>query len=212
MNLDDLMAVWQSQDTAPLHDMDKTLLHLALRQEQAKRQKEERIARWFIYVVSAALVATILLFVAMMIYAGNRKVMTGWDCVIAIGGATAALLAAGAMFVGHRAQTKREERFGDSLRDQLTRRIAQLDDREMVTRAAIASVLLGGIGPIAIILLGYRINEISLSENGLMLCCTIMMCVVWPVMAGVWAIRNQGKEVLAIKHRLEELLKELDSQ
>ena len=36
MNLDDLMAVWKSRDAAPLHDVDKTLLHLALRQDEAK--------------------------------------------------------------------------------------------------------------------------------------------------------------------------------
>ena len=40
MNLDDLMAVWKSQDAAPLHDVNKTLLHLALRQDEARLQKE----------------------------------------------------------------------------------------------------------------------------------------------------------------------------
>ena len=39
MNLDDLMAVWRSQDAAPLHGVNKTLLHLALRQDEAKLQK-----------------------------------------------------------------------------------------------------------------------------------------------------------------------------
>ena len=39
MNLDELMAVWRSQDAAPLHDVNKTLLHLALRQDEAKLQK-----------------------------------------------------------------------------------------------------------------------------------------------------------------------------
>ena len=36
MNLDDLMAVWQSQDAAPLHGVNETLLQLALRQDEAK--------------------------------------------------------------------------------------------------------------------------------------------------------------------------------
>ena len=51
MNLDELMAVWQSQDAAPLHGVNKTLLHLALRQDEAKRQKWRRIERWIIYVL-----------------------------------------------------------------------------------------------------------------------------------------------------------------
>ena len=46
MNLDELMVVWQSQDAAPLHGVDKTLLHLALRQDEAKLQKERRRDRW----------------------------------------------------------------------------------------------------------------------------------------------------------------------
>ena len=128
MNLDDLMAVWRSQDAAPLHGVNKTLLHLALRQDEAKLQKERRRERWIIYVVSAGVVAAMAVFLAMMIYARDRKVMTGWDFAIPIVGAAAALLAGGAMYVSHRAQARREQRFGESLRDQLNRRIAQLDD------------------------------------------------------------------------------------
>ena len=56
-----------------------------------------------------------------------------WDFAIGIGGAAAALLAGGAMYVGHRAQARREQRFGESLREQLTRRIAQLDDRATIS-------------------------------------------------------------------------------
>ena len=52
MNLDDLMAVWRSQDAAPLHGVDKTLLHLALRQDEAKLQKQRRIERWIIYLLA----------------------------------------------------------------------------------------------------------------------------------------------------------------
>ena len=34
MNLDELMAVWKSQDAAPLHGVNQTLLHLTLRQDE----------------------------------------------------------------------------------------------------------------------------------------------------------------------------------
>ena len=146
MNLDDLMAVWRSQDAAPLHGVDKTLLHLALRQDEAKLQKERRRERWIIYVFSAGLVAGMAVFLGMMILTRERKVMTGWDFAIGIGGAAAALLAGGAMYVGHRAQARREQRFGESLRDQLNRRIAQLDDRATIARATLVIVLLGGVG------------------------------------------------------------------
>jgi peptidoglycan/LPS O-acetylase OafA/YrhL len=211
MNLDDLMAVWQSQDAAPLHGVDKTLLHLALRQEQAKLQKERRIERWTTYVASAGMVAVMAVFLGMMILARDRKLMTDWDFAIGIGAAAAALLAGGAMYVGHRAQGRREQRFGESLRDQLNRRIAQFDDRATIARGTLVMVLLGGIAPIAIIFFGYRVNQKSFSDEGYMLISTILMCVVFPVAVGVWEIRRQARAVLPRKRRLEELLKELDA-
>ncbi len=211
MNLDELMAVWQSQDAAPLHGVDKTLLHLALRQEQAKLQKERRVERWTTYVASAGLVAAMAVFLGMMVLTRDRKVMTGWDFAIGIGGAAAALLAGGAMYVGHRAQARREQRFGESLRDQLKRRIAQFDDRATMARATLVSVLLGGGGGIAILLLGYRVNDKPFSDDGYMLFSTIVMCVLFPVAAGLWSIRRQARDVLPQKQRLQALLKELDA-
>jgi peptidoglycan/LPS O-acetylase OafA/YrhL len=212
MNLDDLMAVWRSQDAAPLHGVDKTLLHLALRQDEAKLQKQRRRERWMIYVFSAGLVAAMAVFLGMMILARDRNVMTGWDFAIGIGGAAAALFAGGAMYVGHRAQTRREQRFGESLRDQLSRRIAQLDDRATVTHATLVSVLLGGIGGTAILVLGYRVNQKPLSDDGYLLISMILTCVIVPVAAGVWEIRRQARELLPRKRRLEALLTELDGQ
>ena len=143
MNLDELMAVWRSQDAAPLHRVDKTLLHLALRQDEAKLQKQRRIERWIIYVASAGLVAVMALFLVMMIDARERKVMTGWDVAIGIGGAAAALLAAGAIYVNHKGQSRREQSFGESLRDQLNRRIAQLDDEATRARLTMVIVMMG---------------------------------------------------------------------
>ena len=210
MNLDDLMAVWRSQDVAPLHGVDKTLLHLALRQDEAKLQKERRRDRWMVYVFSAGLVAAMAVFLGMMIMTRDRNVMTGWDFAIGIIGAAAALFAGGAMYVGHRAQTRREQRFGESLRDQLSRRIAQLDDRTTMTHATLVSVLLGGIGGTAILLLGYRVNQKPLSDDGYLLISMILTCIVLPVAGGVWEIRRQARELLPRKRRLEALLKDLE--
>ena len=214
MNLDDLMAVWRSQDAAPLHDVNKTLLHLALRQDEAKLQKWRRRERWMVYVWSAGVVAAMALFLAMMIYFHRHrpeKVVTGWDYALPIVGAAAALLAGGAMYVGHRAQVRREQRFGESLRDELNRRIAQLDDRATIARATLVSVLLGGGGGIAILLLGYRVNEKPFSDDGYLLFSMIVLCVVLPVAAGVWEIRRQARDLLPRKARLEALLKEIDA-
>jgi hypothetical protein len=125
MNLDDLMAVWRSQDAAPLHGCDKTLLHRALRQDDAKLQKERRMERGITYVAGGGLVAAMAVFLFIMIVDNDPR--SDWDFAIPIVGAAAALFWGCAMYVSHRAQTLRERRFGESLRDQLGRHIAQLD-------------------------------------------------------------------------------------
>ena len=214
MNLDDLMAVWKSQDAAPLHDVNKTLLHLALRQDEAKLQKERRRERWIIYVFSAGMVAAMALFIAMMIYFHRHrpeKVVTGWDYALPIVGAAAALLAGGAMYVSHRAPAWREPRFGESLRDQLSRSIAQLEVRATIARETLVSVLLWGICPATILLLITRINDKSISDDGYLLV-TLIFILVWSVASSVWWYRRRlQQDVLPRKRRLEALLKELDA-
>ena len=123
MNLDELMAVWRTQDAAPLHGLNETLLRLALRQNEAKRQKWRRIERWIIYVLSAGAVAGLALFLAnmilLMIYRDDMNGLTGWDLVLPIVGAAAGLICARAVYVGHRRW--RASNAGESLRDQLNR-------------------------------------------------------------------------------------------
>lgn len=215
MNFDDLMAVWKSQDAAPLHDMNKTLLHLALRHDEAKLRKARRIERWLVYLISTGLLAGMAIFLSMMVYfRGHRpeKVVTGWDLALPIFGAAAALLAAGTIYKGHRAQARREQRFGESLRDQLQRRIAQLDDVATSARQTMVPVvlLLGGISA-AIIYLGMRVNEKSIGDDGYSSVTSLIMCV-WSVVVSVWILRRHAQELLPQKRRLEALLKELDSQ
>lgn len=76
--------------------------------------------------------------------------------------------------------------------------MAQLD--YAATRARRASVLIlvamGAICPTAIIFLGYRINQKSLSDDGGMAIPMILTCV-WLVATGVWQIRRSvEKDIL----------------
>ena len=150
MNLDDLMAVWRSQDAAPLHGLNETQLWLALGQDEAKRQKWRRIERWIIYVMSAVFVAGMALFLAnmtlLMIYRDDMNGLTGWDLALPVVGAVAALISGRAIYVGHRAQARREQSFGESLRDQLNRSIAQLDYQATTLHRTLmlVIVLMGG--------------------------------------------------------------------
>ena len=213
MNLDELMEVWRSQDAAPLHDVIKTLLHLALRQDEAKQQKWRRIERWIIYLLSAGFVAGMALCLVKPIYRYDADVVTGWDFALPIVGAAAALLSGRAMYVRHRAQALREQSFGESLRDQLNRSIAQLDYQATTLHRTLmlVIVLVGGICPTALLLALSRLNEKSFSDDGYMIVWLSLMCV-FGVATGVWELRRQARDVvLPHKRRLEALLKDLDA-
>jgi peptidoglycan/LPS O-acetylase OafA/YrhL len=215
MTLDDLMEVWRSQDAAPLHGVNETLLRLALRQDEAKLQARRRRERWFTYFLSAGIVAGMALFLAIMIYPYDDDVLTGWDYAIPIVGAAAALLSARAVYGRHRAQAVREQRFGESLRDQINRQIAQLDYGATGARLAslLGTVPLPIVCAFAIILASWRINDRPFSDAWLG--APIIVMIFWiTICVGAsfwWQRRSVQRDVLPRKRRLEALLKEFDA-
>jgi hypothetical protein len=139
--------------------------------------------------------------------------MTGWDYALPIVGAAAALLSMSAIYVNHKGQARRELGFGESLRDQLERRIAQIDDEATRTRVTnvLVLVLTGGICPTAILLLGYRVNQKPISDDGYMLV-TLILTGLWCVASSIWELRRSvHRDLLPRKRRLEALRNELDA-
>jgi hypothetical protein len=215
MNVEDLMDVWRSQDAAPLHAVDKTLLHLALRQDEAMLQKQRRSEGRIIYVMSAGLIAGMAIFFVMifgMLFYNDDDVITGWDFAIPIVGAAAALFMTVYLYVTRRAQAQREQRFGESLREQLGRRIAQVD-YEATTAVWRASVLVIAIfvGATAILVAGIRVNMEPNEPFDWGRVVLIILVFAFLSVHGARAARRRAKEdVLPHKRRLEALLKELD--
>jgi MFS family permease len=219
MNLDELMAVWRTQDAAPLHDMNKTLLHQALRQDAAERQKVLRITRRIICVVSVVLFMTAALFLAIMIDPNQPTTFSArfivWDYVVGGIGVAAAVTIAGAWLVARRSWLAREQGFGDSLRDQLRRRIAQLDaeatGKRRLELITVAATLICGT---AIHIVAGRIKHVPVPWSE----------IAWP--SPFWIILILGFLYLLLfrwmprerqhnlqrKRQLEALLKELDDQ
>jgi hypothetical protein len=217
MTLDDLMEVWQSQDASPLHGVNETLLRLALRQDEARLRMLRRRENWFIYLVSAFLTVLMAFFIVMMfgmLFYNDDDVITGWDFVSPIVGVVAALLMGVALYLTRRAQVRREERFGDSLRDQLGRRIAQIDDA--VTRGGwLGWVLLVAacVSGLAMVVSGIRVNlEPGEPFGGWP---RILRITLFFTLVGLWSARVHrraaARDLLPRKQRLEALLKELDA-
>lgn len=211
-NLDELIAVWRSQDAAPLHRVDETLLRLALRQDHAKVQAQRRRQAWVTYVMSAVFAAAMAFFSIAISY--RRDVMTGWNLAIPIVGVAAALVTGIALYVSRGAQARRERRYGDSLRDQLGRRIAQLE-YEATTGSRVTSVLLVAIfvSVTAFVLATMQVNSESNARfRGWPMFVGLILTSAFSSVAGVWTQRRSvTRDLLPRKHRLEELLKELDA-
>ena len=117
------------------------------------------------------------------------------------------------LYVTRRAQAQREQRFGESLRDQLGRRIAQLDDE--ATRAVrLPSVLVIAmfVGAAAILVAGIRVNlEPNEPFDHWARFVRMILWFAFILVAIVWAARRSvQRDVLPRKRRLEALLKELD--
>jgi len=219
MNLDDLTEVWRSQDLSPLYGVDKDLLHQVLRQEQAKLEKRLRRTRWFMIVVTALLFINAALFLAIMIDPNQPPTFSArfivWDYVVGGVGVAAALSLAGALFVIRRSQQTREQGFGDSLRDHLRRRIAELDaEATGERRLGLTMVAAMLICVTAISILEGRIRHVPVPWSE----------IVWPSPFSIvlilgflyllffrWMPRERQQK-LSRKRQLEALLKELDGQ
>lgn len=127
MKLDDLMEVWRSQDEAPLHGVNETLLRLALRQDEAKQRVQRRWENAISTGMSAFLIAVLVVCLGIMIHRSGEMRLSAWDVAIPIVGAVAIVIWPGFLRRSHREQAQREERFGESLRDRISRQLAQLD-------------------------------------------------------------------------------------
>jgi hypothetical protein len=221
MNLDDLMAVWRSQDAAPLHGINETLLRLALRQDEAKLQAERRWERWISTGMSAFLVGIMGVVLALMIYLHDDDVLTGWDYALPIVGAAAILFWPGFLRASNRAQAQREQVFGDSLRDQLQRRIAQLEYQQRRI-GSLKHHLFTNLPPtifsVAFFFAVMRLNELPLSDvrTDPRISVVFVGSLLLPgilVLASIWMQRRWvQRDLLPRKQRLEALLNDLESQ
>jgi len=213
MNLDDLMAVWRSQDVSPLHGVNETLLRLALRQDEAKQRASGRRAMWFVYIAMAYAVGQTVLFLAIMLQPNYRDVLSGWDYAVAVVGLAAALILVRMIHVGYRAQARREQSFGESLRDQVNRQLARIDPfvRFSWANSKVVAIMVLGFGVAAAIsFLGARINHMPFEEAWLMVRGGILYSLIAIGIVG-WRLRRLWRRDLAPRRRrLEALLKELD--
>jgi MFS family permease len=218
MNLDELIEGWRSQDASTFYGvLDKTRLHQVLREEQAKLEKLSRRGLWGGYVFGVApLLISSALFLSIMFQANYDDVLIVWDYVVGVVGVAAAMVVAWTLLALRRSQRARERGFGDSLRDHLRRRIAQMDD-EATRERRLGLITLGAglICAVTIPVVQDRIAHVPVPYSEMD----------WPspfwtvVILGFlclelfwWGPRRERRKNLPRRRHLEALLKELDGQ
>ena len=217
MNPDELTTVWRSQDLSPLYGVDKSLLHQMLRQEQAKLEKQRRNATRFMYAINAVLLIIVGLFFAILIDPNQPATfsarLTVWDYVIGVGGVAAAIILAAARFKVLRAQQAREQGFGDSLRDLLRRRIAQLDAAAAgERRLALTIVVTTLICATAVAILESRIRHVPVPWSEIVRPSPFKIVLILGFFYLLFFRRTRpdSQRHLVRKRQLETLLKQLD--
>jgi hypothetical protein len=217
MNSDELTKVWRSQDLSPLYGVNKSLLQQMLRQEQAKLEKQRRRARRFMYVVSAVLLIMAGLFFAILIDPNQPATfsarLTLWDYVVGVVGIAAAVILGSALFAAGRSQQAREQGFGDSLRDHLRRRIAQLDaEAAGERRLALTTVVTALICATAISILEGRIRHVPVPWNEIVLPSPFKVVLILGFLYLLFFrwMPQKWQRHLSRKRQLETLLKELN--
>ena len=158
--------------------------------------------------------AVVVVMMLGMLLHNDDGVITVWHFVVPFAGAVPAMFMGVALYKSRRAQMLREQRFGDSLRDQLGRQIAQLDyqaTRAIWLGGAIVSAGFAGATSIA-----FAANRVNMEPNepfadwGRVVRIILMGAFV-AVLAIRAARRRAKQDVLPRKRRLETLLKEFDA-
>ena len=217
MNLEDLTEVWRSQDAAPLHGVNETLLRLALRQDEAKLQATWRKQKRFNYFAMALAVGIMVFFLLILITPQVHDVSV-WDYAVGVAGLAAALALWRRIYVGYREQTHREQGFGESLRDQVNRQIAMIEPfmiNPWATRASRAKtapifmlslVLMASVG-----FMSARVNGNNPYDKALISAIGVILIGLFGGWISGLFLRRWNRRVGAPrKRRLEALLKEFD--
>jgi hypothetical protein len=188
-----------------------------LRQEEAKLEKRQRRARWFVYGTNAVLLILAALFFAILIDPNQPATFSArlsvWDYVLGVVGVAAPLILAGALLAAHRSRQAREQGFGDSLRDHLRRRIAQLDAAAAgERRLALTIVVTTLICATAVAILESRIRHVPVPWSEIVRPSPLRIALIVGFIYLFffrWMPREwQGQ--LSRKRQLETLLKQLD--
>jgi peptidoglycan/LPS O-acetylase OafA/YrhL len=208
MNFDQMIEAWRAQDEAPLYGVNRDLLQLVLKHEQADLRRELRREQWAVYGVSAGLLA-FLAFIFAAIYHDDDP-RTVWDYVAA-GLATVALLAGvGAQGVSRKRQALRERGFGNSLQEEIRRNLSLVDYQLSRTGRRDTALLTATPITLAGTLLYWLIVQINNNPFGWYEAGIVLVVVGGAVWSAISTSREAEQALLPRRRQLSELLEALN--
>ena len=208
MDFDQIMEAWRAQDEKPLYGVNRDLLQLVLRNEQANIRRTLRRDKWITYIVGPGMA----LFAAFWLWVVILKHGPVLQTVAAAVGAGAFVLWVGAFWLSRRRQAKRERVFGNSLKDEISRNLSLVEYQIANGRWGAATLWTAPImiGALLTHWLTFQIN----TDTGFAVWhhAFIIICVLWTVGWTVYAGNRAVKRKLEPRRdRLRKLLDMLNT-
>jgi hypothetical protein len=213
MDIDRLLETWQAQEAAPPYRLNHDALRVALRAEEARSQRSQSHRRrmtWFMWIFGIGMAVWAAFWIAITI-------TNGWPVIYAVAsGASLGLFAlgAGALWAGRWGEP--EQKFANSLEEEVRRSLARIDDQLAMTKR-MALFVLGT----ASILVGAKLfawttvrsQDIPVSSGGSWWWTALVAAgFVWVAFKTRDAMRNAKPTLELRQRRLRELLAALDAR
>jgi hypothetical protein len=143
MDFDQMMDAWRAQEQRPLYGVNRDLLQVALRHEQANIRRSLRKEQWIAYIAGTALA----LFAGFWLWVLTYKHEPVLYTLVGAAGVGTFALWAGALWVSRRRQALRERAFGNTLQEEVRRNLS-LVEYQLSNGGRWGSALLWSVPPL----------------------------------------------------------------
>lgn len=213
MDFDQILETWQAQETAPPYGLNHDALRQALRAEETRSQRIQRHRRrmmWFMWIFGTGMAVWAGFWIAITI-------TNGWPVIYAVAsGASLGLFAlgVGALWAGRGREP--EQKFANSLEEEVRRSLARVDDQLAMTKR-MALFVLGTasivVGAKLFAWTTVRSQDIPVSsDRGWWWTAFVAAVVVWVAFKARDAMRNAKPTLERRQRRLRELLAALGAR
>jgi hypothetical protein len=202
MDFDQMMDAWRTQDEAPLYGVNRDLLQLVLRHEQADVRRALRLEQWVTYIAGPGMAALAAFWLWATIYRGDSLPYLAAASV----SAGAFILWIVAFWMSRRRQALRERSFGNSLLAEV-RRSLSLVDYQLSTAGRWSAAMLWAAPPMLGAMLIYWLMAEINDNTGFWFDAGMTIFILGTAAWTTWeASRKIARQLEPRRQRLSELL------